>query len=165
MPKIRKIVNAAVIAAAYISLTVAFAPISYAGLQFRVSEALTILPFLAPYSTLGLFVGCFIANFLNPFGVNPLDVVFGSFATLLAGYLTSKAKNRYIAPLPPVIINGVVMGAVIAFTTAPKAFWPAFFIISLQVAFGELVVCYALGLPLLIAAEKVSIKKYLYPKG
>ncbi|MEG1073265.1 MAG: QueT transporter family protein, partial [Oscillospiraceae bacterium] len=59
---------------------------TYFGIQFRFAEALTVLPFLFPATVPGLFVGCFIANILSPFGA--LDVVFGSLATLLAAFLT-----------------------------------------------------------------------------
>ena len=41
----KKLVYEAVIAALYAALTLALAPISYGGVQFRVSEVLCILPF------------------------------------------------------------------------------------------------------------------------
>ena len=71
----------ALVAAVYAALTMALAFMSYNGLQFRVAEALCVLPFFFPAATWGLFIGCIIANLLSPAG--PLDVVFGSLATLL----------------------------------------------------------------------------------
>jgi len=44
--KAKKLVTNALIAALYAGATLALAPISYGVLQFRVSEALTLLPFL-----------------------------------------------------------------------------------------------------------------------
>ena len=52
----------AVVAAAYAALTIALAPISYGAVQFRVSEALTILPFFIPGTVWGLTAGCVLAN-------------------------------------------------------------------------------------------------------
>ena len=98
---IKKMTTCAVIAAAYAALSLLLAPISYGNVQIRVSEALTILPFIAPYTTTGLFIGCLLANLLNPLGINLLDVIFGSLTTLLAGLLTARCKNRWLASLPP----------------------------------------------------------------
>ena len=110
----KRLTICAVIAAAYAALCLLLAPISYQGVQIRLSEALTILPFIAPYTVGGLFVGCLLANLLNPLGINVLDVVFGSLATLLAGLLTARCKSRWLAPLPPVLVNAVIVGAVLA---------------------------------------------------
>jgi len=61
----KRLAAAAVIAAAYAALTMAFAAISYESLQFRFSEALCVLPFFFPPATWGLFVGCIIANLIS----------------------------------------------------------------------------------------------------
>lgn len=152
----RKIVLSAVIGAIYAALTILLAPISYGAIQFRVSEALTVLPFFYPTSIWGLFVGCLIANFFSP-SVTILDIVFGSLATLLAGYLTSKMKSKWLAPLPPVIINAVVIGLVIAYVSAPSAMMTVFPAIALSVGVGQLGACYVIGIPLLYALEKVKL--------
>ena len=83
---VRRIALAAVTAALYAGLTMALAPISFGVVQFRVAEALTLLPFIMPEAVPGLFVGCLLANFLGGFGI--IDVVFGSAATLAAACLT-----------------------------------------------------------------------------
>lgn len=146
--KTRHLVMAAVVGAVYVVLTMAVYPIAFGPLQCRISEALTVLPFYFPHTMWGLFVGCLLSNYLG--GSTPIDIVFGSLATLAAGYLTSKVRNRWLAPLPPVIINGIVVGATLAYVTAPGNFWPAFVMIGFQVALGEMIACYALGMPLLI---------------
>ena len=115
---IKKMTTCAVIAAAYAALSLLLAPISYGNVQIRVSEALTILPFIVPYTTTGLFIGCLLANLLNPLGINLLDVIFGSLTTLLAGLLTARCKNRWLASLPPILLNAVIVGGVLAFTSA-----------------------------------------------
>lgn len=151
----RKLVVSALVGAVYIALTILLAPISYGAVQFRISEALTVLPFHIPATAWGLFVGCLISNIFSPM-VTVLDIVFGSLATLLAGYITSRIKSVWLAPLPPVVINAVVVGAVLAYTTAPGAFLTAFPAIALSVGIGEFVVCYALGLPILLAMSKLK---------
>lgn len=77
----RDLTLAAVLAAVYAALTITLPVPQYGAVQIRFAEALTVLPFLFPAATPGLFVGCIIANLFSPF---VLDVVFGSMATLLA---------------------------------------------------------------------------------
>ena len=83
--------TAALVGAAYAVLTMVLAPISYGALQFRLSEALCILPFFIPSSAWGLFLGCAAANLLTG---NVFDVVFGSLATLLAALCTAAVGRR-----------------------------------------------------------------------
>ena len=91
------------IAALYAALTIALAPISFGPVQFRVAEALTLLPFFMPEAIPGLFIGCLLANFTGGFGI--IDIVFGSAATLLAAWLTYEMPNMWLAAIPPVIVN------------------------------------------------------------
>lgn len=45
-------VHGAVIAAIYVVLTILFAPISFGPVQFRISEALCVLPYFTPAAVL-----------------------------------------------------------------------------------------------------------------
>ncbi|HPE15363.1 MAG TPA: QueT transporter family protein [Oscillospiraceae bacterium] len=154
---IRRIAAAAVIGAVYAVLTLAFRPIAFGPLQCRVSEALCVLPFLFPGSAWGLFVGCALANLLG--SASALDMVFGPLATLLAAWLTSRAPSRWLAPLPPVIVNALVVGAVLAYTDTQggAAFLPIFLVYAAQIGAGEMAACYALGLPLLSVIERIPV--------
>lgn len=145
--KTKVIVSQALLAAIYAALTLLVYPIAFGNLQFRISEALTILPFFNPYCTIGLGIGCFIANLIGGNGI--LDIIFGTLATVLAAYCTSKIRRDWLAPLPPVVINMVVIGAVLAYTLTPDAFWTSFVIFGAEVGLGQLGACYVLGLPLL----------------
>lgn len=146
---IRFILRAAVVAALYAAVTLLLAPISYGPLQFRVAEALTLLPMLTPAAVPGLFVGCVAANLLG--GMTALDVVFGSLATLGAAILTRRLRNRpAVAALPPVLINALVVGAVLAF-----AYNLPFWLTALEVGAGQLGVCYLLGLPFYYALRRL----------
>ena len=151
----RYLVRAALIAAVYVALTyvAGVMNLAYGPVQFRFSEALTVLPFLLPEAVPGLFVGCVVSNLISPYGA--LDLVVGSFATLLAAFWTGKCRRRYLAPLPPVVCNAALVGAMIAwYETGFGAGFPlAFAYNALTVGAGEAAVCYLLGLPLLRILE------------
>jgi len=155
----RYLARAAVIAALYVVLTylAGLMNLAYGPVQFRFSEALTVLPFLFPEAIPGLFVGCIVSNLISPYGA--LDLVVGSLATLLAALWTAKCGRRWFAPMPPVIANAVLVGAMIAWYEAGfgAGFPAAFAYNALTVGLGELVVCYVLGLPLLTVLEKRGI--------
>ena len=76
----------AVIAALYFVLTFFVPAISYGPLQFRVGEALTLLPIIMPEAAIGVTLGCFIANVFSPYAW--YDMVFGTLATAIAALLT-----------------------------------------------------------------------------
>lgn len=151
--------RAAVIAALYVVLTylAGLMNLAYGPVQFRFSEALTVLPFLFPEAIPGLFVGCIVSNLISPYGM--LDLVVGSLATLIAAIWTAKCGKRWFAPMPPVIANALLVGAMIAWYEAGfgAGFPAAFAYNALTVGLGELVVCYVLGLPLLTVLEKRGV--------
>ena len=143
---IRYLAEAAIIGAMYAALTILI-PGSSGNVQVRVSEALTVLAFFTPAAIPGLFAGCIIANLVV--GTGPYDIVFGSLATLAAAWLTSKMPSKYLASMPPVIVNAVVVAFVLNITIqAPLAATMGF------VAMGELIACYGLGYPLLLLLER-----------
>ena len=153
---LQRLTRAAIIGALYAALTLLSSVfgLAYGPVQFRISEALCLLPFLFPETAWGLFVGCWAANLISPYG--PLDMVIGSLATLTAALWTSKCRRRWLAPLPPVVCNGVLVGAVLAWqqSGSVETFFPAFVSNSLSVAVGEAVVCWVPGLLLLRSVEK-----------
>ena len=156
----RYLARAGVIAALYVVLTylAGLMNLAYGPVQFRFSEALTVLPFLFPEAVPGLFVGCIVSNLLSPYGA--LDLVVGSLATLLAALWTAKCGKRWFAPMPPVVANAVLVGAMIAWYEAGfgPGFAAAFAYNALTVGLGELAVCYVLGLPLLAVLENRGIR-------
>ena len=150
----RRLAVSGIIAAVYAGLTL-FLPIpQYGAVQFRLAEALTVLPWLIPEAVPGLAVGCFLANLLgSPF---MLDWLFGTLATLLAAIWTSKLKRRTLAPLPPVLCNAFIIGAEIAWlsTDGGSAFWSAYGFNILTIGLGEAIVCFVLGGLLMRALER-----------
>ena len=149
----RELTLAAAVAALYAALTMALP--AFGPAQLRVSEALAVLPFLFPVTAPGLAVGCLVANLLSPYG--PIDVICGTAATALAALLTMKAPNKWLATLPPVLCNGVIVGAMLAWYEVGfgPGFWPVFAMNGLTVALGELGACCLLGGVLLRALEKI----------
>ena len=98
---VKKIAYSAVVAAMYFALTLLLQPISFGPVQFRLSEALVMLPYIMPESILGITIGCAAANAFSTFPV--YDVIFGSLATLIAGILTSKIKNAWLSGIAATI--------------------------------------------------------------
>lgn len=156
---VKFISRAALIGAIYAMLTLVLYPIGFGAVQFRVSEALTLLPMIFPEAIPGLFVGCIVSNLLSP-NIVLLDVIFGSLATLIAASLTSRIKSVWLAPLPPVLCNALIVGAVIAYSEVGMGggFWAAYLFNIASVGFGELVVCYAVGVPLMLGLRKAAPK-------
>ena len=152
----RQMTVAAIVGALYAALTLLSSVfgIAYGPVQFRFSEALCVLPFLFPETAWGLFAGCWVANLLSPYGLP--DMIIGSLATLIAALWTSKCRSKWLAPLPPVVCNGILVGAVLAWQQSGfgDAFLPAFLFNGGSVALGEAAVCFILGLVLLRTMEK-----------
>ena len=155
--KTRKLITASVIGALYAVLTMALSPVSYGPLQFRVSEVLCILPYFLPFTAWGLFFGCVIANLISAAGI--LDIVFGSMATLLAclcvaavGRKGFNLRTEMLACLMPVVWNAIIVGAVLCYALTDLMPWNnlvPFAVYAGDVALGEVVVMYAMGLPLM----------------
>ncbi len=150
--KLLYLAQGGIIAAVYLALTLLFYPASFGLSQLRVSEGLCVLPYFTPAAVPGLFVGCIAANLFGGFGL--LDVVCGSLATLLSAMATRKIKNKFLAPLPAVLINAVIVGFELSYLLGLP-----FYQTALAVLAGQAVSCYALGLPLLLALEKLQEKR------
>ncbi len=152
------ITHAAAIAAIYVVLTLIFAPISYGEVQVRISEALTILPFFTPAAIPGLFIGCLIANFLG--GSIILDVIFGSIATLIGAAGTYLLRNnRWLAPLPPIISNTIIVPLVLRYGYGVPLPIP---MLMLFIAIGEIISCYVLGE--IVLAALLRYREYIFSK-
>ncbi len=148
--------QAALIAALYVVLTVFINAFNLANgaIQVRISEALTILPFFTPAAIPGVFLGCLISNIVT--GCMPLDVIFGSLATLLGAFGTyflsktfrDKSFSRFLAPIPPIVANTLIIPFVLAYVYMFEGGVPFF---MLTVGAGEVLSCGVLGLILLSA--------------
>ena len=158
---IKKIVQGALIGALYAAFTLVAAPISFGLMQVRISEALCILPFFTPAAVPGLFVGCVVANLLG--GAALYDVVFGSLATLLAAIFTRWLKNRgaskWLAPLPAVVFNALIVGALMHLVYFPPE-EVSYLAGVTYVGVGQAIACYILGMPLFRVLERYEEKLF-----
>ena len=153
----------AALCAAATYLSAAFS-LAYGPIQFRLSEALTVLAVLTPAAIPGLTVGCAIGNISSPMGI--WDVLFGAAATLLSAVCARVLRNVQFKKLPilsssmPVLFNAVIVGLeIVLLTPTDGAKLTAFLISALEVGAGELVVCFALGLPLYSALRRTKLFK------
>lgn len=149
------LVQAALLAAIYSALTIVLGSFGYGPIQFRIAEALTVLPAVMPSAIPGLFIGCILANWFGGFGM--IDIIFGSLATLLAGFSTYLLrKYRFLFPLPPVIFNAIIVGAYV-YILYDNSFSMA--LTMLFIGISEFIICYALGLPLISFIKKNRVLK------
>ena len=145
------VAQAALIAAAYVVLTVVFAPISFSEIQVRISEALTILPAFTPAAIPGLFVGCLLGNIIG--GAALPDIIFGSIATLIGAFGTWKLRKAhpFLAPVPPIVANALIVPFVLKYAYGVPLPIP---LMMLTVGVGEVLSCGVLGMLLYYALKR-----------
>ena len=137
----------AMIAACYVALTYVAHVFGLASgtIQFRISEALCILPIFMPEAVPGLFIGCLISNLITMF--NPFDIIFGSLATLIGAYgawLLRKLPHRFlwVATVPTILANMLIIPPVLMFAYGVE---DSFLWLALTVGIGEIVCAGILG--------------------
>ena len=148
-------VRSALIAALYAALTFVI-PFSSGLMQVRLSEAMCVLPYFMSSAVPGLFIGCLIGNLVS--GAIPVDVIFGSLASLLAAYMVylmgKRGVNKWLAPLPAVVINALVLGGVFCYAYG----WADYWVCALYVGAGQGIACYGIGMPLMYAVKRYGGK-------
>ena len=157
--KVRFMVQAAAIAAIYVVLTLLTNVFGLANgvIQVRFSEAMTVLPCIIPAAIPGLTIGCLISNTLT--GALALDIVCGSFATLIGALFTYMLrKYRFLAPLPPIISNTVIIPFLLAFV---YKFEGSVWYFMITVGIGEIISCGILGGLLLLTLKRLPKKLFI----
>ncbi len=149
------ICQAAMIAALYVVLTFvanAFGLASGA-IQIRLSEVLTILPWFTPAAIPGLAIGCLLANWLT--GCVILDILFGTAATFIGAWITYGLRRlniRWLAPVPPIVANTLIVPWVLRFAYEMGDAIPY---LMLTVGIGEFLSCGVLGMILLFSLDRL----------
>ena len=153
--KVLFLTQAAMIAAIYVVLTIVFQPFSFGQIQVRIAEALTILPMFTPATIPGLYIGCMIGNILG--GSILPDIIWGSFATLIGAVFTYmlRKQSRYLAILPPIISNTVIVPLVLRYAYGIVLPIP---LMMLTVGIGEVISCGVLGIVIHSALKKYQYK-------
>ena len=151
-----KLCLGAVIAALYTVLTLALPVLSFGPVQFRLAEGMTVLAWLCPEAIPGLTLGCFLSNLIgSPYA---LDWIVGTLATLIAALWTARVPKRWMAPIPPVLCNMVIVGAEIAWFETNgfgSAFFAAWAWNGLTVGIGEAAACGLVGTLLLRVLPRI----------
>ena len=148
----------AMIAALYVVLTLLSAAMGLSSgvIQFRLSEALCVLPVFTSAAVPGLTIGCLIANLVT--GAPVWDVLFGSLATLLGALGARALRNLpYLASLPTVLANAAIVPPVLIYAYGVGDGW--LFIVA-TVAIGELVCCTGLGSVLVATLSRYGAKLF-----
>ena len=155
------ITRGALVAAMYVALTylTSLFGLDKGAIQFRLSEALCILPALMPEASPGLYIGCLVANLVT--GCAPWDVVLGSLATLIGAvgaYFLGRLPQKlsFLIPTPTVIANALIVPFVIIYAYGAT---DAYGFILATVTLGELTCAYALGLMLYHSLKNRKIFK------
>lgn len=149
--------RAAVIAALYFALSVAFNAIAFGPVQFRVSEILVLLPLIFPEAIPGLAIGCFFTNFFfSPFGV--FDMVLGTLATLIGAIGTYLLRRRpFLATLPPIVANTLLVPLIFVLNDASTVYYLAMF----EILASQIITCIVLGMPFTFALKKAMIAAHI----
>lgn len=139
------ITRGALITAAYTCLAYMCAPMTFLFFQFRISEALCILPIFFPEAIPALFIGCILSNYLS--GCVIFDIIFGSLATLIGAIgarLLAKLPKKlmWLSTLPTVLANTFIVPFVIIYAYGGTE---SYLFFALSVFVGELVTAGVLG--------------------
>lgn len=142
--------HAAAVAAVYVVLTMVFAPISFGPIQFRIAEAMCILPCFTPAAVPGVAAGCLLSNLLC--GAAPLDVLFGSLATLIGAVGTYQLRKvKWLVCVPPIVSNTVIIPWVLRFAYGSADLIP---FAMVTVGVGEILAIGVLGNLLLMTLDR-----------
>ena len=163
---VRELTLAAVVAAVYFVLCYFgnIFQLTFGPVQVRLGEALTVLPFLFPATAPGVALGCLLTNVLSPYG--PIDMIVGTLATALAAWLTAKMPRWYLAALPPIVMNALLLPPMWAFAEAGainSVFWASYWFNMWTFVVGEAIACYVLGTVLLKGLSRVKFFRPMIP--
>ena len=139
------IVRAGLIAGLYVVLSLLTMPIASGAIQFRLSEALTILPLFFVEAIPALFVGCMLSNLIT--GCMVLDIILGSTITLVAGALTFLVGKLIKGTALRILVGGFFPVVLNAF------FLPILWILI----YGAIEYVYLLQVLFLLISQSISI--------
>ncbi|MBU5426701.1 QueT transporter family protein [Tissierella pigra] len=160
----RFLTKASLIAAIYIVLVLIqmlpmpLVNLTFGAIQLRIAEGLTLLPLVESAAIPGVFVGCLLANLLlAPYtGFGLVDILGGSLVTLIAAYITSKMKNKVMAMVPPIVLNGLIVSIWVSYYTSVP-----YLVTALGIGGGELLSVAIFGTLILSVYKKAAnLKEY-----
>ena len=146
------------IAALYVVFTLPFGQIAFGPIQFRLAELLTLLPFFSPWAIPGVTLGCLLANLIFS---TIWDALFGTLATLIAAYFTYKSRHLLIAPLWPILFNGLIIGTMLTFMMVDRFQWLPWLTMMFEVSASEFIICFAIGVPFMRFFQKKKLDRFM----
>ncbi|MDO5015479.1 MAG: QueT transporter family protein [Eubacteriales bacterium] len=180
-----KLVLAAAIAALYVLLCLPFASFSFGIIQFRLAEALTVLPAFSSAAVPGVFLGCLLSNLFNPDNLGIVDILGGSLTSLLAAFLTYVLSRNYrknllearsprteaqaelsawkmrtyrvLALMPPVVFNAIVVGTYLPYLLLENPGAGEVIASIGSIFLSQTLAIYGIGLALMLALEKAKL--------
>ncbi len=156
------IVRAGLIAGLYVVLSLLTLPIASGAIQFRLSEALTILPLFFVEAIPALFVGCMLSNLIT--GCMFLDIILGSIITLISAVLTYFVGKIIKNVSLKIIIGGffpVILNALFLPIIWLVIYGAIEYVYLLQVLFlfiSQSISVYGVGTPLYFAIKRINEK-------
>ncbi|MFQ7452151.1 MAG: QueT transporter family protein [Flavonifractor plautii] len=163
---IQQLTLAAMVAAVYFVLCYFgnIFQLTFGPVQVRLEEALTVLALPVPCRRAGAGTGLPADQYSLPYG--PIDMIVGTLATAIAAFLSIKMPRWYLAALPPIVVNALLLPPMWAWAEAGAingAFWAAYGLNLWTFVAGEAVACYVLGTILLKALPRVRYFRSMIP--
>ena len=155
---VKGMVLTGLIAALYVVFTLPFGQVAFGPIQFRIAEILTLLPFFSPWAIPGCTLGCLLSNLLLS---TPLDAVIGPIATLIAAICTYKSRHLLLAPVFPIVVNGLIIGTMLTWLSFNRLEALPWLINVGEIAASEFVICFAIGVPFLRMIQRYHLERYL----
>ncbi len=147
--KTKRMIMICLIGAIYTAISLLMAPLSYAGIQIRLAEALNMIVLVYPAGGYGVILGCFLTNLIGAMqGLNVLgliDSVVGTIATAIAVYLAYRFRNvRYkkipwLSMLCIVLVNGIIIGMEMTLVLMKDNMFYGFVIFALEIMVSEVI--------------------------
>jgi len=158
----KEISLAAIIAAIYASLVILMAPISFGPIQMRLADCLIPLAALFGMPAIfGLGLGAFIAKAY--WFLSPIDIVLGSIANIIAGYIMFKLKKReFLGCVLASLVVGVIVGGYLwLFFPPPDIFGlnlPVWLAMIVSITLSSLITIAGIGYILLGILKKYNLE-------
>lgn len=154
---IKGLVLTGLLAALYVVLTLPFGQIAFGPIQFRIAEVLTLLPFFTPWAIPGVTIGCLLSNLLFS---TLWDTLFGTLATLIAAWFTYRSRHLLVAPLWPILFNGLIIGTMLTFMIVGTFEWIPWLTMIAEVSVSEFVICFAIGVPFMRMIKHYKLERF-----
>lgn len=148
---VRLLTRNAIVATVYFLLTLVSFPISFGLIQIRIAELLVLLCFFNRDYTIGITIGCLLANAFGPGNMGVFDIIFGTLATFLSCLGVSLCKHLLIATFVPVVFNSFIVAGILVFVGEVSQ---SYFVVVGIHAIGELIAVTIIGYIFFMALKK-----------